>query len=150
MITITSPNQPDVIALLQEADAYYATLYPAESNHLLDISALEKPEITFLTARTDKLLGIGAIVETPTHAEIKRMYVCEEARGKQIGKQILSKLLTLAKHETIRLETGVMQTAAIALYKAAGFVEIKAFAPYLPDVNSLFMEKASPSRKPNS
>jgi putative acetyltransferase len=117
---------------------------------LLDISALEKPEVTFLTARTDKLLGIGTIVETPTHAEIKRMFVCEEARGMQIGKQILSKLLTLAKHKTIRLETGVKQKAAIALYKAAGFVEIAAFAPYVPDVNSLFMEKASPSRKPNS
>jgi putative acetyltransferase len=140
MISITSPNQPDVIALLCEADAYYATLYPAESNHLLDIAALEKPEVTFLTARSEKLLGIGAIVETQTHAEIKRMFVVAEARGLRIGQQILAKLIALSTHKIIRLETGIKQMAAIKLYQSAGFYAIEAFEPYEPDENSLFME----------
>jgi putative acetyltransferase len=41
----------------------------------------------------------------------------------------------------VRLETGVKQPEAIALYKSAGFVEIEPFASYAPDPLSVFMEK---------
>src|SRR5436309_2950512 len=42
----------------------------------------------------------------------------------------------------LRLETGIHQLEAIALYRRFGFKEIPPFAEYLPDPLSLFFEKA--------
>ena len=50
-ITQESPKQPDIIAMLEQLDAYFAALYPAESNHLMDIDSLTGPDVTFLVAR---------------------------------------------------------------------------------------------------
>jgi putative acetyltransferase len=41
----------------------------------------------------------------------------------------------------IRLETGIYQPEAIALYRKYGYQEIEPFGAYLPDPLSLFMEK---------
>ena len=38
-------------ALIEELDAYMIPLYPAESNHLLDIETLRRPEMRFFAAR---------------------------------------------------------------------------------------------------
>src|SRR6185436_16615674 len=51
-IAFESANQPDVIALIEELDAYQIPLYPAESHHGIDISALSRPNVLFLVART--------------------------------------------------------------------------------------------------
>ena len=37
VITIADPAHPPVRAMVEELDAYLVPLYPAESNHLLDI-----------------------------------------------------------------------------------------------------------------
>ena len=39
-IAIERPDQPEVLPLLQASDCYHAALYPSESNHLVDVSAL--------------------------------------------------------------------------------------------------------------
>lgn len=141
-----SPRQPEVIRLLDLSDAYMASLYPAESNHLLDVDSLEKPEVHFFVARNDgDVLGCAALVEAGDGtAEIKRMFVDPQARGLALGKSLLAALesqaITLGL-DAIRLETGISQPEAIGLYRKAGFVEIEPFAPYLPDPLSLFMEK---------
>ena len=36
-IAATPLNHPDLTALIAELDAYQQTLYPAESNHLIDL-----------------------------------------------------------------------------------------------------------------
>jgi len=41
----------------------------------------------------------------------------------------------------LRLETGVVSHAALALYEKAGFRRITPFADYQPDPLSMFMEK---------
>ena len=45
------PDQPDVIVLIEALDAYLATLYAPEANHLMDVQALLAPEVHFLVAR---------------------------------------------------------------------------------------------------
>lgn len=63
-------------------------------------------------------------------AELKRMYVKAEYRGKGIGKILLDKAVKLAKAEQysfIRLDTLGHMTAAINLYKQYGFYEIPAY-----------------------
>jgi putative acetyltransferase len=86
-IAIENPDQPEVAALLDSSDAYMSALYPAESNHMLDIASLQRPEVTFLVARIDgQALGCGAVVNSSQGwAEIKRMFVSPAARGQRLG-----------------------------------------------------------------
>lgn len=47
-IAATPLNHPDLTALIAELDAYQQTLYPAESNHLIDLSALPAASVIAL------------------------------------------------------------------------------------------------------
>ena len=63
-ITPTPQNHPDLMALIAELDAYQQTLYPAESNHLIDLSALPAESVIALLIRDTQrqAVGCGAIV----------------------------------------------------------------------------------------
>ncbi|MCB5204119.1 GNAT family N-acetyltransferase [Neorhizobium sp. T786] len=145
-IAVEPPRQPEVIRLLELSDAYAASLYPAESNHLVDISTLEKPSVLFLVARNEAaIVGCCALVDAGDGtAEIKRMFVDPAARGLRIGKRLLDEIVNQARSRSttaIRLETGIHQPEAIGLYRAYGFEDIAPFGSYKPDPLSLFMEK---------
>jgi len=145
-IGIERPDQPEVAALLESSDAYMASLYPAESNHLLDLASLLLPQVTFIVARVDgKALGCGAVVDSGEGwAEVKRMFVSPAARGRQLGRRLLEEIETIAAERgatKLRLETGGKQPEALALYASSGFVEIGPFGNYGPDPLSIFMEK---------
>lgn len=147
VLAVESPDQQEIHALLRASDTYMAQLYPAESNHMLDVSELSRPEVTFIVARSDgRAVGCGAIVEsTDDWAEIKRMFVSPLARGQNIGRRLLQKLEATALDKGIpllRLETGTKQPEALALYRSAGFVEIGPFGKYGPDPLSVFMQKS--------
>lgn len=61
-IALEPPRQEGVIRLLDLSDAYAQSLYPAESNHLVDLSLLEKPSVSFLVARNgDAIVGCCAL-----------------------------------------------------------------------------------------
>src|SRR4029453_13475213 len=49
-LALESPRQADVGRLLGALDAYQSALYPAESNHFLDVDALAAPTVRFLVA----------------------------------------------------------------------------------------------------
>lgn len=145
-IALENPDQVEVAALLQASDAYMASLYPAESNHMLDLTALERPEVAFLVARVDgKALGCGAMVDSGEGwAEVKRMFVSPAARGLKLGRLLLGEIEALARKRgatRLRLEMGGRQPEALGLYRSAGFVEIGPFGHYGPDPLSIFMEK---------
>jgi GNAT superfamily N-acetyltransferase len=80
-------------------------------------------------------------------AELKRMYVVPQARGRGISKAVLRGLESAARHRgwtTLRLETGPRQPEAIRLYTGAGYQEIEAFGGYVGDpdaADSLFYER---------
>ncbi len=60
-------------------------------------------------------------------AEIKRMFVVREARGRGLARRILARLeesARLAGRARVVLETGTMQPEAIALYESSGYVEL--------------------------
>lgn len=147
-ITISSedPGTPDVLALLQDGEAYGAALYPAESNHYLPLDALRAPNVLFLVARdaSGTAIGTGAIVLNDGWAEIKRMWVVPAARGQGLSKRLLAHVENHAAENgvlVIRLETGIHNTEALGLYRRNGYADRDAFAPYLPDPLSIFMEK---------
>jgi putative acetyltransferase len=146
IITKESPRQPDIIALLEQLDAYFAQLYPAESNHLMDIESLTGSDVTFLTARdaNGKLAGCGAFVNRGEYAEIKRMVVDPAARGQGIGGLLMAAIVERARaagFSSLKLETGISQPEAIGLYRRDGFTDIAPFGDYQPDPLSIFMEK---------
>ena len=140
------PDQPDVVRLIEALDAHAAALYPPESNHLLDVASLCEPAVTFLVARADgEAVGCGALLQDARGwGEVKRMYVRPAARGRGIGMRVLTELETAARARRLallRLETGIHNAEALALYRRAGFAERAPFGDYAPDPLSVFMEK---------
>ena len=140
------PDQPDVIALIAALDRLMTELYPAESNHLLDIAALSDPAVTFLVVRDEEeVIGCGALLRDPRGwGEVKRMYVKPGQRGRGIGRRVLGELEGMAHKSGVsllRLETGIHNAEAVTLYRRAGFVECAPFGDYVLDPLSVFMEK---------
>jgi putative acetyltransferase len=139
------PRQPDIRALVEELDAYFAALYPAESNHLLDIETLCLPPMRFFAARrSGEAVAIGGIWLHADYAEIKRVYVPERARGLGLGRAIMARLEAEALAEgrgILRLEAGIHQPEALGLYDALGYERRGPFGEYGPDPVSVFMEK---------
>ena len=143
-------DQPDVAALIEASNAFANALYPAESNHFVDIATLCEPAVMFLVARAgDRAIGCGAILRDPRGwGEIKRMFVAAEARGQKIGARILTELERIAAAEglrLLRLETGIHSMGALATYRRAGYRDCPPFGDYRPDPLSVFMEKMLPS-----
>lgn len=146
VIASESPRQAEILALFHQSDAYMAALYPAESNHMLDVESLCGPEVHFLVARWEgRIVGCAALVHGSSgQGEIKRMFVDPSTRGKGVGRGLLQRLEAIAREEAIhllQLETGGKQPEALELYRRFGYVERGPFGRYKPDPLSLFMEK---------
>lgn len=145
-IAIESPRQADILALLADGDAAALALYPAENYYGLDVAALEKPGTALLVARSDGIaLGTAALVDNGDGtAELKRMFVSPDARGLGVASALLTAVESRAAAlgvSTLRLETGLPQAAAIALYEKHGFAHIPQFGQYVGDPTSVCMEK---------
>ena len=146
------PDQPEVIRLIEELDAYQKPLYPPESHHGIDIASLSQPNVVFAVARSSdgRAVGCGAVVLGEDYAELKRMYVLPGNRGQGIGKALLAFLESQAGAAGLRvfkLETGRKQHEAIELYSQSGYVRCGPFGEYTEDPNSVFMSKDSASRR---
>ncbi len=100
----------------------------------------------FLIARDDgRAVGSGAIrlIDGST-AEVKRMYVEPDQRGKGIGRAVLARLEAEARQlgaKRLVLETGVRSPEALALYRGTGFRQIDCWGEYATSPTSVCMEK---------
>ena len=93
----------------------------------------------------DVPVGCGAFKKSNTQvAEIKRMFVPIEHRGKGVAIKILSELEIWAKelnHTSCILETSFKLENAIALYKKSGFEITDNYEPYIGVESSVCMKK---------
>jgi putative acetyltransferase len=159
------PDSPDASAMVEELEAHLASLYPAESRHGFTVERLVAMGVRFFVARFDSAAaGCGGIlfVDDPAdpggpYGEIKRMYVRPAYRGRGIGKRVLDRLVDEARGREVallRLETGIDQVEAIALYERAGFRRCPPFGPYRDDPLSpcfeLRLERPTSTRDPGS
>ena len=159
--------------LLVLSDQYMASLYPAESNHLVSSESLRTGDAIFLgafisstkslctetadqPAKTDELRSgseigecIGCVAarfyREAGYAEIKRLYVQEIYRGRGLSRTLMSAIEAEILAEGIdcaRLEMGIHQLEADALYRSLGYRDIQPFGDYLVDPLSQFLEKA--------
>ena len=109
-------------------------------------AVFEPPAGVFLVGREDgDPVACGGIARyDEATAEIRRMYVVPEARGRGLSRRVLAALEDEAKalgYSLVRLETGKLQTEAIGLYASAGFAPIPRYGPFANDPRSVCFEK---------
>ena len=110
-------------------------------------SMFEPPDGVFLVVRDDdgRAVGCGGICRfDETRAELKRMYVLPEARGRGLGRRLLVELEEHARflgYAGIVLETGDRQPESVGLYVSAGFERIPCYPPYSERSLSLCYQK---------
>lgn len=149
VITRESPDTADAIALINELEAHLAQHYPAESRHGFSVEKLLAEDVPFFLLRYGGTpAGCGGVklfgTASGAYGEIKRMYVRPQFRGMGFGKLMLNHLADYALANGVnllRLETGVHQREAIALYERMGFRPVPPFGEYKEDPLSLFYEK---------
>ena len=124
-------------ALLERHLGFCLSETPPEHSFALDVDGLLDQRVTFVSCRDgDTVLGVAAIKELDTrHAEIKSMHTAAEARGRGVGRALLSHLLDTARtrgYRLVSLETGTTPgfAAARALYESAGFTPTGPFGGY--------------------
>jgi putative acetyltransferase len=139
------PDSPDAVALIRELDDHLGALYVVESRHGFSVEKLIRDGVKFFVARDGgQPAGCGGVLLVGRdYAEVKRMYVRPAFRGRRIGRLMLDHLVEHARQHgltVIRLETGIHQREAIALYEGRGFRKIPPFGPYRDDPVSLCYE----------
>ncbi len=151
-ITIERATAPtdDVARLVGELEAELAAEYPPEQRHGLALDAIFRPHVRFFVARLDgAAVGCGGVALFDGFAELKRMYVRPDTRGRGIADALVARLEEEARAAgltIVRLETGTRQHAAMRFYERVGFVTCGAFGEYAamtPDrvAGSVFYEK---------
>jgi GNAT superfamily N-acetyltransferase len=141
-------DSDDAQRLIAALDAGLAELYPPEQRFGPNLKAhhLEGGRGIFLVARDDgRAVGCGAIrlIDAIT-AEVKRMYVEPNERGKGVGRAVLASLQSAAAQLGARrlvLETGTHSPDALGLYRRAGFTQIDCWGEYATSPTSVCLEK---------
>ncbi len=124
-------------------------------DYLVDIDGDERDFFAFYNnVQLDNVLvvyenniavGCGAFKKYDnTTAEIKRMFVHPDQRGKGFASLILQELENWAKEQgftSFILETSPKLTSAIALYKKTGYHLIPNYGQYIGVENSICMKK---------
>lgn len=100
----------------------------------------------FVVARDGgRAIGCGALRKLDdSTAEVKRMYVEPELRGRGVAREILGHLERVGQELGVKrlvLETGIYQAEAIALYRRAGFRPVRCWGEYADALTSVCFEK---------
>ncbi|WP_084773623.1 GNAT family N-acetyltransferase [Nonomuraea candida] len=148
-ISATAGDDPRVRRLVRDLDADLAARYPDAPYDTDDVAARLDPAVRFLLAELDgRPVGCCAIQPLPGGAELKRLYVTPQARGRGVARRLVAEaeaLATALGHAEIRLETGIHQPEAIALYTRLGYLPIPAYPPYQHDpLSRCYAKRLSP------
>lgn len=144
-IQAEDPASPEASTLIEELEALLEGLYPLQSRHGLSVEQLCQEQVEFHLLRCDgQPAGCGGLLWREDYAELKRMFVRSQFRGRGLAERLLEHLEVRACQRgltRVRLETGVHQLAAIRLYEKNGYQRIPAFGPYRVDPLSLCYQK---------
>jgi GNAT superfamily N-acetyltransferase len=141
-------DDPDVQLLTAAQQVELRARYDGVGEPGTPPSAADVSGVLIARSGDGAAVGCGALRHLGDDvAEVKRMYVAPEARGRGVSKAVLSGLEAAARARgwtTLRLETGPRQPEAVGLYERAGYRSIPAFGAYAgaPDAaDSLFYER---------
>ena len=142
-------DSADVQALVTAQQVEMTRLYAGEADvgPTREAAMFVEPDGVFLVVRDGgRAVACGGICRfDETRAELKRMYVVPDARGRGLGRRVLVELEVEARrlgYRALVLETGDLQEAALGLYVSAGFERIPCYPPYDSRELSLCFEKA--------
>jgi len=127
-----SVSHPDAVRCLSgyfdEIDRRFATGFAPEAGGAAEDAGFAPPTGDFLIARkSGEPIGCGGVAFRDGFAEIKRMWVSEDARGAGVGHEILLGLEKIARDagfSCIRLDSNRSLTEAHKLYRRSGYAEI--------------------------
>ena len=147
-IAIDDLTGPEIADFLAAHIADMRSVSPPESKHALDLDALRVPDITFWSVTDAGLIvGCGALKRLDAaHAELKSMRTASALKRRGIASMLLGHIITEAAamgFTRLSLETGSASffEPARRLYGKFGFLFCEPFSDYIPDPNSVFMEK---------
>ena len=131
-------DDPQIRDLLRQHLQGMAETSPPGHSFALDLSGLQRPDVTFLSVWDgETLLAIGAMKELAAdHGELKSMRTRMDSLRRGAATAMLMALLDLARqrgYRRVSLETGSGEAfePALALYRKHGFRNGDAFADYV-------------------
>lgn len=140
----TNSNHPDFQMLTRLFDDYLVEIDGDEKDFFAQYNQIYIDNV-IVCYEDDIAVGCGAFKEyEPTVAEIKRMFVLPEKRGKGIASTVLNALEIWAKENGFQhaiLETSNQLTNAISLYQKSGFEVIPNYGQYIDVESSVCMKK---------
>jgi GNAT superfamily N-acetyltransferase len=138
-LRVVDYDHPDSVRLIAEVQQEYVRRYGGEDSTPIDPKEFAPPRGLFVVGYVDGTPAVcggwRARDSDEPHfadgdAEIKRMYVTPQARGRGLARALLAELertATAAGRLRMVLETGRRQPEAIALYTSSGYTKIAKF-----------------------
>ena len=147
-IAIETPLQDDVRRLVERLNDHLLPLSPLEFQFKMTVEQMADSDTTLFVARDEngKAVGMGALkMHGPDLGEVKRMFTVPEVRGQRVGRQLLERIVGMARERglpVVMLETGTGDGMAEAhrLYTRYGFVSRGPFLDYPDSEWSAFFE----------
>lgn len=126
---------PVIQALVEAVQAEYVERYGSPDEAHVDPAHFLPPNGLLLVGRMDgEPVAMGGFRRlTADRAEIKRMYVPAEHRGKGLSRRLLAAIeqeAAVAGFVELWLNTGTMQPEAMSLYETSGYQSIPPFGHY--------------------
>lgn len=141
----TTSDDPDFRSLVALLDEFLADVDGEDHAYYSQFNKLDGIPYAVVAYENDRAVGCGGFRPYTTEiAEIKRMFVLPEQRGKRIGALVLEELESWASelgYGDCVLETGHKQEAAVSLYKRSGYESIPNYGQYANVSNSICMKK---------
>jgi putative acetyltransferase len=138
-------REPEVQELVGALEAELHALYGRPDQDAPADDAFDDGVFVVLRGPDGAALACGGLrVAAPGVGEIKRMFTVPSARGRGHAATVLASLVDFAERrglERLILETGVKQTAALALYAGAGWTRCAPFGPYEDAPESICFER---------
>ena len=137
----------EAAGLIAALDAELEERYPGLTIHGIEAEGFRESGGVFLLGRVEGVaVACGAIRPLGGGvAEVKRMFVVRQHRGRGHSRAMLAALEGAAAargFRRIRLETGIRQPEAIGLYESAGYLAIPCYEEFIEDPRSRCFEKA--------
>ena len=152
-IRVVKYGHPDAVRLVAEVQEEYVGRYGSGDASEIAEDHFELPSGLFAVGYLEgEAVATGAwraLTDLePGDAEIKRMYVRGEARGRGLAREMLRFLERTAREQgrtRMVLETGDRQPEAVALYKSEGYMTIPGFGHYRDHPASISLGKKLPA-----
>ncbi|MBA2561262.1 MAG: GNAT family N-acetyltransferase [Propionibacteriales bacterium] len=153
VVTQVRYDHPDGVALTARVQAYYEKIYGGPDTSHVDDHDFAPPRGAFFVGyAAGRPVVMGGwrwhppVIDLPADrpAEIKRMYVVEDARGRGLARLLLQHLEQSARQagaDALVLETGQPQADAIGLYRSSGYADIPRFGHYAAEPDAVHLGK---------